>query len=164
MKSLISRLESAMAEETVHLGRLFAHLEAYAEALRTRDWAACEAAMTTLDALSKQLEDLEFTRHTAYTALAGRYGAEDLGFYDLVVLLDKKHRDGLAEAYRELKRAAVRIESMNSSIAAYARISGETVRTALEHLFPHKRGTLYSRAGTASPGADDHPMVVNRHL
>ncbi len=129
-----------------------------------RDWRALEEYMSRLNVRSGELSELERQRHRAYRELREQLGlGTGDGFYEVLTRLDNGPRSRLAERYRNLKVAVMRLAGQNGNLESYVAASSETLEQVLGELFPQRKGTIYGRSGAAT-AKDSRAFVVNRTL
>jgi hypothetical protein len=88
---------------------------------------------------------------------------ESARFEELLTRLPPEDRDELFGLYRQLKLAVIRVKGNAGLLGFYLRSLSGTVQKVLEELFPHRRGTIYSRSGKSRDAGEDS-MVVHRHI
>ena len=132
--------------------------------VRKRDWEELEKVMGELDLIAQSMEEADASRAELYAELKRTAGAREQDrFYQVVVQLPDFVRFELARAFRALKIAVLRLQASSQQIEGYIASSNETLKGVMDELFPHKKGTLYSKKGqSAEP--DAHPLVFSTHL
>jgi hypothetical protein len=133
------------------------------DAVVRREWADFEALMAGMDRIGDELGRLEAERMGLVRELAADSGGGGEDFYAVVALLPPGERYDLAERYRGLKMAGLRVRVANESLLAYmAGIKG-TMAGFIGAVFPDRKGRVYSRSGAVVP-QDMRSMVLNRRL
>ncbi|MBN2509288.1 MAG: hypothetical protein JXB03_03385 [Spirochaetales bacterium] len=128
------------------------------------DWDGLNDDLSMIEPVTAQINETEEGRHKVFTSLCGSLGKEPWeGFYHIIVHLEPGQRDECARLYRVLKLSVLTIQGITFSIDAHVRAVSLTVGKALDQLFPHRKGKLYSKTGT-SVAADAGPMLVNHRL
>lgn len=134
------------------------------KAVYARDWGLLEYYISRLQVRSGELVELEEIRRQAYAQLREELGlGPDDAFYDVLTRLNNDDRARLAQLYRRLKVAVMRMSGRNASLEHYVSTSSETLEEVLSELFPQRKGTIYGRSGKAS-ARHGSAFVVNRSL
>jgi hypothetical protein len=142
------------------------------DAVRRRDWIDFEAILDSLKGLGVEFEALDLQREKIFENFAALalpvyiHYADHEGesrFYALVSRLTSEERSYLTEMYRNLKIKILKIRFQNESLAHYLSQARVLVKDVLDSAFPDRKGSLYTRHGTALD-ADMRSMVLNRQL
>jgi len=164
-----------MMETAVQLTRIlnqevegFTSAVSRAEAIRTsifrHDWKTLSHNLEKMDKLSGYLTALEKERIHVFEKLRREVGESgDSGFYTVVVKLPREEQDMLAKLFRQLKGLVIQLQGVTWSIDAYTRSLSSTIYDILQEVFPHRRGTMYSKTGRKRTN-DSDPLVVNHQL
>ncbi|MDC7127316.1 MAG: hypothetical protein PQJ46_17265, partial [Spirochaetales bacterium] len=87
----------------------------------------------------------------------------DDGFYSVALHLEGDCRERCLSSYRKMKVALLRMQGITIGIDQYVKTVGDTTRSVLDEVFPHRRGDIYSKSGNKKPAQND-PMVLNKQL
>ncbi len=162
--ALGEKLAKLMKEETDLLNEISSEEEKLQKALRASNWNDMEVVINKLTPLSQRMEAIEEKRNTVFQKLKIRLcKKESDGFYAVAAHMEGRTREDCLSGYRKMKIALLKMRGITSGIDQYVRTVGETSRTVLNEVFPHRKGSLYSSNGNTKPAAAD-PMVLNRHL
>lgn len=133
-------------------------------AIIDRDWPTMDKVMPRLEHLSRDLEALERRRHDTVSKIKQAEGLNDAApFSEVVLKAADDDRTELAELYRELQIAVLRVKNHTAGIDSYVRNSVRTANSVLGEVFPERKGTIYSRSGVQSP-ARSSAMVLNHEM
>jgi hypothetical protein len=153
-----------MQKETEHLTLYLQEGQKLFVCIYERNWKQLEEVLKGLEPLAEAIMTADSERERVFQFLKDEVGAgRDDHFYQVVVRLPDYLRDMLAGAFREMKIAVFRLQALTTQIEGYVNSTTGTIREILEELFPHQKGTFYSKKGrTANPEAN--PMVISRQL
>jgi len=155
-------LKCAMEEETRLLSDYAARLGSLQQIVGNRDWDAVEKSIAALRHLASEIEGAEAARAHAYRSLKTALLLSGEEPFDLVASrLGSPAREELRDRHRRLKIAIIRVTGASGLLGYYVRSIADARRQALEELFPHRKGRLYSRSGRAKATADES-MVLDR--
>jgi len=128
------------------------------------DWKKLSQTLEKMEHVSGYLAALEKERAHVFSKLRSEVGAKTTaGFYTVVVHLEQERQERLSGQFRELKNLVLQLQGVIWSIDAYTRTLSTTIYEILQEIFPHRRGTMYSKSGRKRKSGND-PLVVNRHL
>ncbi len=160
----VDALERVLISQIELLERTAVEHRELQSAVIGRDWRALEEYMSRLNVRSGELSELERQRHDAYRRVREQLGLDgDDGFFEVLTRLENGSRSRLAELYRNLKVAVMRLAGQNGNLESYVSASSETLEQVLGELFPQRKGTIYGRSGVAT-AKDSRAFVVNRTL
>ncbi len=132
--------------------------------VRKRNWEELQSMIGELEPLSESIAELDGRRAELFEELKTFAGAREKDrFYQVVVRLPDFARFDLARAFRSLKIAVLRLQATSQQFEGYISNANGTIRGVMEELFPHKKGTLYSKKGHSSE-PDSHPLVFSQEL
>ncbi len=164
MQHPLEQLEEVLDNQISLLDSAAEEHSALQKAVINRDWGTLEHSLSRLESRSHELEKLEEARQSAYRRLREECGlGESDTFYELLTRLENAPRSRLAEKYRMLKVAVMRLSGQNSTLAGYVSKSSESLEAVLAELFPQRKGTIYRRSGAAS-AREGSAFVVNQTL
>ena len=155
-------LKRAMEEETRLLGDYAARLAALQGSVGGRNWEEVEKGIAALRSLAGEIEGVEAARVQAYRSLKASLRLSGEEPFDLVASrLGPPAKGELLDLHRKLKIAIIRVKGASGLLGYYVRSIADARRQALEELFPHRKGRLYSRSGRAKATADES-LVLDR--
>ena len=164
IKNLSRRLIALMGKEILLLNEFEQTEQMVRQYIRESDWGKLNTTLKMIDSLSDSIDEVEEQRHSVYQKLRSLVGeGPNTNFYQVVVHLDPETREECASLYRGLKMAVIKIQGITWSIDAHIRAVSNTIGSFLDEVFPHRKGRMYSKQGTAKVG-DTGPMVVNQSL
>ena len=159
----IAGLEAALKTQVVLLEGLCEVQNRLQQALLSRDWTALEELVEDQDAIAGRIGEAETLREDAYRQLRNAMGvSESESFADVLALLDGETRGHLANLYRRLKVAVLRVRSIGSGIEAYSRNAAELGEAIVSELLPGGRGRMYNPRGQKAAG-DRSAIVMSHH-
>ncbi|MFP4643191.1 MAG: flagellar export chaperone FlgN [Spirochaetales bacterium] len=163
-KQPLDRLEEVLDSQVSLLNTAAEEHSVLQNAVIARDWGSLEQALQRLQVRSAELEALEGARRDAYRRLRESCGLNDGDtFYELLTRLDNAPRSRLADKYRSLKVAVMRLSGRNSTLADYVSSSRDSLEEVLSELFPQRKGTIYRQSGAAA-AREGSAFVVNQTL
>ena len=134
------------------------------DSIITNNWDILESAINQADGLSRLIEALDRERDYHVEKLRESTGEDDSAhFYRLTVGLETEQRDRINDLYRKLKLSVLNLRNMNWRIDTYVSTVTGIMKQTLKEIYPHRRGSLYSKTGTIRE-AESNPMVLNRKL
>ena len=157
-------LVSLMQKEVTLLDE-FARLEKSIRLhIHESNWDSLNDDLSMIEPITAQINETEEDRNRVFTGLCSAMGEEPWSdFYHIAVRLSPELREECSSLYRVLKLAVLTIQGITFSIDAHVRAVSSTVGQALDQMFPHRKGKIYSSKGTSITG-DSGPMVVNHSL
>lgn len=146
-------------------------LEKYASAgnkiihdITERNWENLQVHLILSRKLSYTIEEVESDRNRIYQFLKVKTGADDNeNFYQVISAIDSGSKNILIEEFRALKLALLKAQGISWKIEAYVSSANDTMKELMNRIFPHRKGTLYSKQGIIKE-ANNNPMVLNRKL
>ena len=128
------------------------------------DWQQLTDSLEKMERLGGYLAALEKERVHVFEKLRNEVHASPSdGFYTVVVQLPREEQDSLSDLFRRLKTQVIQLQGVIWSVDAYTRSISATIYDILQEIFPHKRGTMYSKSGKKRKAGND-PLVVNHQL
>ena len=110
------------------------------------------------------MDKVESDREKVYQKLKTKLKKSDKdGFYSLAIHMNGKTRENCLGGFRKMKLALLRMQGITAGIDQYVKTVGETSKTVLDEVFPHRKGRIYLKNGIEKQAQSD-PMVLNRHL
>lgn len=160
----IDNLTEIMKKEIDQLTRFAATGESIMQNLMDKDWESLQVHLILSNTLSQSIQSAESKRDLLYRELKESLSAsENDSFYQVVSKLEPKKREGMTDTFRNLKLALLQAQGVSWRIEAYVASAGSTMKELMNRIFPHRKGTLYSRNGAAKE-AGNNPMVLNKKL
>ena len=134
------------------------------DSIITNNWDILGLAINQAEALSISIEALDKKREICVERLRESTGEDDsVHFYRLTADLEADKRDQINDLYRKLKLSVLNLQNMNWRINTYVSTVTGIMKQTLKEIYPHRRGSLYSKTGTIRE-ADSNPMVLNKKL
>ncbi len=128
------------------------------------DWKRLSQNLERMEHATGYIAALEKERAHVFSSLRREVGAKsNAGFYTVIVHLDTGRQEELSGLFRQLKSLVLQLQGSIWSIDAYTRTLSTTIYDILQEMFPHRRGTMYSKSGRKRKHGSD-PLVVNRQL
>lgn len=128
------------------------------------DWKMLSQNLEKMERVAAYLSALEKERVHVFEKLRAEVGEKSSsGFYSVAVRLPQPQQDELSQLFRQLKSRVLQLQGVIWSIDAYTRSLSSTIYDILQEIFPHRRGTLYSKSGRER-GKGNDPLVVNHQL
>ncbi len=160
----VEQLDDSMRREADLLKKFALNGSRIMEDLTDMNWKDLQIHLTVSQNLSKIIENLEFERNRLYQKFCSETDAvESANFYQVVEQSPEAIRISLISQFRELKLALLQAQGMNWKIETYVASAGGTMKEFLNRMFPHRKGTMYSKEGVIRE-ADNNPLVLNREL
>ncbi|MDY7028846.1 MAG: hypothetical protein SVR04_11165 [Spirochaetota bacterium] len=128
------------------------------------DWKRLSQNLERMEHATGYIAALEKERSHVFSTLRREVGEKSTaGFYTVIVHLDAGRQEELSKLFRQLKSLVLQLQGSIWSIDAYTRTLSTTIYDILQEMFPHRRGTMYSKTGRKQKHGSD-PLVVNRQL
>ncbi len=164
MQIIIDQLAGVMKREAALLKKFALAEDKIMNALSSLNWSDLQTHLAVSRSLSRAVEETEQERNTLYEKFRKQSGAvESANFYQVVEHVPGPVQMELIERFRDLKLALLQAQGMNWKIEMYVASAGGTMKELMNRLFPHRKGTLYSKEGIVRE-AGNNPMVLNREL
>ena len=128
-----------------------------------REWEAVTPLIENMSEMSDAVVEAENRRHDAYCRLRKELGLDDTsGFGDVLSALEDEDRRRLAELYRQLKLAVIRLQSLAGGVDRYVRTMMATTREIIREAYPQRSGAGYGRDG-AHAAHSGEALVLDHH-
>ncbi len=164
MMETVNQLTKVLRQEVEGFTAAVQRAEKIRSSIFKHDWKTLSHNLERMERVSGYLTALEKERVHIFEKMRSEVGAErDSGFYTVIVQLPQEEQDGLSHLFRQLKSLVLQLQGLTWSIDAYTRSLSSTIYDILQEVFPHRRGTLYSKTGHKRSNESD-PLVVNRQL
>ena len=122
-----------------------------AKAVRARDWTALERSLDLAGAAADTVQDAERERREAWFDFLCESGLpDDSTVFRASLALPIEYRAPLNDAYRALRLSAMRARIENDALSGFVGSAADTLRNAMETVFPERRGRIYGRSGRAT--------------
>lgn len=124
-------------------------------AVRKRDWAGLEQALEKAGTAADAVQKTESDRQECWYDFLCESGLPDnSSVFRASLVLPVEYRSGLNDAYRALRLSAMRARIENDSLSSFVGSSADTLRQAIESIFPERKGRIYGKSGkTAHSGS-----------
>lgn len=135
-------------EQVAVLDRFVEDQRAVAGAVRARNWPELERALDSAAETAECVSSSEKARGSAWLAFL-----DDIGLpYECTVFraslaLPVEFRSTLNDAYRALRLSAMRARIENEALSGFVGSAAETLREAMEALFPERKCRIYGKTG-----------------
>lgn len=157
-------LSSILQQEVEGFNSAIERAENIRSSIFRHDWNQLTDSLEKMERISGYLTALEKERVHVFEKLRNEVQADpSAGFYTVVVRLPKDEQDIVSTLFRQLKSQVLQLQGVIWSIDAYTRSISTTIYDILQEIFPHKRGTMYSKTGKKRKTGND-PLVVNHQL
>lgn len=164
VQDVFGRLEVTLIQQIELLNLLAERERELQNHLLNRNWQDLEQVIEQMTLVSREIQNADNARAESFRILRMSLGLSDSsGMSEVITRLDEEKSGTLRMLYRNLKVAVMRIQSLTGGIDAYVASTTATMRAFLDESFPDRRGTIYSRDGSADYGGG-HAVVVDRHL
>ena len=157
-------LSDILQQEVDGFNSAIERAETIRSSIFSHDWKQLTDSMEKMERLAGYLAALEKERVHVFEKLRNEVKASPSdGFYTVVVHLEGEEQEKLSALFRKLKTQVIQLQGVIWSIDAYTRSISTTIYDILQEIFPHKRGTMYSKTGKKRKTGND-PLVVNHQL
>jgi hypothetical protein len=156
---------SKILEKEIELIDSFTVIEgSIIDSVINNNWDILESVINKAEGLSLLIEALDKKRAICVQTLRESTGEDDSAhFYRLTAGLETEQKDQINDLYRKLKLSVLNLQNMNWRIDTYVGTVTGIMKQTLKEIYPHRRGSLYSKTGTIRE-AESNPMVLNRKL
>ncbi len=160
---LVGALKACMDRETRIFQEMEEEMTRLRESFQQKKWTSGLTIAQRMERFGPLIEEADEARDRAFIPLAAALGvAGETPFSTVLTRLGAKHRDPLEQSWRNLRMAVVRLSTATSRMRYSAEALAGTLTAILEEIFPHRRGRIYSRRGTATSVNDS--LLVDRQL
>ncbi len=160
---LTRTLKGAMDRETELFTSLRDEMDRLRDSFQDKKWTAGLTLAQGIERYSRKLEEADEARDIAFMQLRDGLGlSEETTFSAMLPSLPAEERGGLETSWRDLRTSVVRLKTATSRMRYSAEALADTFNKALEEIFPHRRGKIYSRRGKTTSVNDAH--IVDRKL
>lgn len=164
MTKTADQLKTLLQQEIDGLTSAVEKAEDIRQSIFKHNWKRLSKNMEQMEHLTGYIAALEKERYHLFSSLRREVGARsNAGFYTVVVHLDGPVQEELSALFRQMKGLVLQLQGVIWSIDAYTRTLSTTIYDILQQIFPHRRGTMYSKTGRKRSNESD-PLVVNRQL
>lgn len=161
--SLMTFIERT-GEQVVALDTFVEDQRAVAGAVRARNWPALERALERAAAAAERVSSTEKTRAEAWIAFLYDIGLPDEStVFRASLALPLEFRSTLNDAYRSLRLSAMRARIENDALSGFVGSAAETLREAMEALFPERKCRTYGKTGRTRH-AETGAMILDTAL
>lgn len=160
---LAHRLRAEMDREAALFTELGLEVERLKDSFQAKEWTTGLAAAERLQAFSARIEQAEAGREAAFAGLRRALGRpQESAFSAVLPRLPDVCRADLEASWRGLRAAVVRVKTASGRLRYSAETLAGTFTRMVEAAFPHRKGRIYSRRGTAT--APTGSLLVDREM
>ena len=143
--------------DLVHLLEEFTSAEEMLKgSVKSQDWPGIEAHLERLGSTAKRIDAVESRRNDRFRGFT-----DTESFSAWLRQQPIAVQSELMPLHRKIRVVLIRIRSLSKSLFYTFRSMQESLHQILAEIFPHRRGKIYSRAGSAQSGSDE-AMVFNQ--
>ena len=160
---LTRALRGTMERETVLFTDLRDEMDRLKEVFQGKKWTASLTVAQGIERFAEKLEEADIERDSAFVELRDALGLpREMTFSAILPRLPDVERRGLEAGWRDLRMSVVRLKTATSRMRYSAEALADTFNKALEEIFPHRKGKIYSRRGKTTSVND--AVLVDRKL
>ena len=164
MKSVISALTESMRQECNILAEFHESETTMKVKIHEKDWDSLETIIDRMSELADSLVEVDTSRQTAFDEIKTRVGESSAaGFYQVIVHLPFEDRNVLSDLYRMMKASVFGIQAVTYCMDAHVRTLNDTIHGILGELYPHRKGSIYSKKGQKLQSGSN-PILLNKEL
>jgi len=161
--ALVDALKADMERETELFLVMGQEVDRLRDSVQLKKWAVGLGIAQGLERVALKIEEADAARDRAYQALCDNLGLpRDAVFSLLLSRMSAEQRPPLEQTWRDLRTSVVRLGTASNRLRYFAEALSGTLGRVLEEVFPHRRGRIYSRRGTATSVNDS--LLVDRKL
>ncbi len=161
--ALVGALKASMDRETGIFHQMEREMESLRDSFQRKTWTSALATAQGMERFAALVGEADEARDQAFIRLCVATGvAPETPFSSVLSRMDAEPRGMLEEGWRDLRMAVVRLSTAASRMRYSAEALAGTLSRILEEIFPHRRGRIYSRRGTATSVNDS--LLVDRSL
>ena len=161
--ALIKALKARMERETDLFVVMGQEVDRLRDSVQQKQWAVGLRIAQDLEHAAMKIEEADTERDQAYQALCDNLGIPGSSVFSLLLShVSAELRQPLEQTWRDLRTSVVRLGTASNRLRYFAESLGGTLGRVLEEVFPHRRGRIYSRHGTATRVNDS--LLVDRKL
>jgi hypothetical protein len=152
-----------MERETELFLEMGQQIERLKDSVTRKNWAAGLSIAQDLERFASRVEQIDTARDWAFFSLCVSLGLPRETFFSaLLPRMNAEQRGLLEKGWRNLRMSVVRLATATNRMRYFAEALSGTLGRMLEEVFPHRRGKIYSRRGTATRVND--AFLVDRKL
>jgi DNA polymerase III delta prime subunit len=161
--ALVEALAARMERESELFLVMGREVDRLRDSVQEKKWGQGLAIAQGLERFAGKVEEADTARDGAYAALCSTMGIPpDSVFSILLSRVSAEQRNLLENRWRSLRTSVIHLGTASNRLRYYAEALGGTLGRVLEEIFPHRRGRIYSRRGTATSVNDS--LLVDRKL
>ncbi len=160
---LVDGLRAGMEREADLFTRLGARMDLLRDSFAGKNWTESLTIAQEFEASAREIERADIERDAAFEILKSGLGARlEESFSAVLMRLPEDQRAGLDESWRKLRTSVFRLKTVTGRLRYSAETLAEAFNGVIEGIFPHRRGRIYTRHGTASKATDS--LLIDREL
>jgi hypothetical protein len=160
---LTRALKGSMERETELFTELRNEIDRLRDVFQGKKWTASLTVAQGIERFAEKLDEADLARDSAFVELRDGLGLpRETTFSAILPRLPENERSGLEASWRDLRMSLVRLKTATSRMRYSAEALADTFNKALEEIFPHRKGKIYSRRGKTTTVND--AVLVDRKL
>jgi len=161
--ALVEALAARMERECELFLVMGREVDRLRDSVQEKKWGQGLAIAQGLERFAGKVEEADTARDSAYQALCSNLAVPAGAVFSIVLSrVSADQRILLESRWRNLRTSVVHLGTASNRLRYYAEALGGTLGRILEEVFPHRRGRIYSRRGTATSVNDS--LLVDRKL
>ncbi len=160
---LVETLKGQMERESDLFLAMGREMERLRDSVILKKWTAGLAIAQDLERFAHGIEEADAARDQTFTSLCVSLGLPpESVFSSLLPHVETEQRIPLEGSWRNLRTSVVKLGTATNRMRYFSEALAGTLGKVLEEVFPHRRGKIYSRRGTATSVND--ALLVDRKL
>jgi hypothetical protein len=161
--ALVKTLNALMEREAELFLVMEREVDRLRDSVQLKKWTQGLTIAQDLERFAVKIEKADMARDRAFEGLCGSLGLPPESIFAVLLSrIDVRERHSLEQSWRALRISVVRLGTASNRLRYYAEALSGTLGRVLEEIFPHRRGRIYSRHGTATSVNDS--LLVDRKL
>jgi hypothetical protein len=161
--ALVEALAARMERECELLLVMGRDVDRLRDSVQEKKWGQGLAIAQGLERFAGKVEEADTARDAVYQELCSRLCIpQNAVFSILLSRVSAEQRVLLEGRWRSLRTSVIHLGTASNRLRYYAEALGGTLGRILEEVFPHRRGRIYSRRGTATSVNDS--LLVDRKM
>jgi hypothetical protein len=159
----VERLRAGMEREAELFARLGVQMDLLRDSFQAKSWPESLKIAQGFESSAREIERVDMERDEAFKILREGLGARpEESFSAVLMRVPEEQRANLDESWRKLRTSVFRLKTSTGRLRYASETLSEAFNSVVEGIFPHRRGKIYTRHGTASGATGS--LIIDREL
>jgi hypothetical protein len=162
-EALAWKLVDVMETEASLFHRLGIDMDRLKDSFQAKQWSDSLTLAQGFETAAREIEAVDRARDNAFSCLKSGFGFPQAESFSAVLSrMPPEHRAGLEGTWRKLRTSVFSLKTATGRLRYSSETMGDTLSRFIEGLFPHRRGKIYTRHGTAEK--TDGALLIDKEL